>query len=72
MRPKVLFGRWNTEAERVKKAAKKVVDRKYKHCLQPHDLGPPEFGNNSGIKNREWEKNSKKRRKMELKIFTQD
>lgn len=64
----------NREAEQ-EKTSEKGLQKAYKHSLQPHDLAllrTSEFGNNSETKAEERGGNRKKRRKMELKIFTKE
>lgn len=64
----------NSEAEQ-EKTSEKGLEKAYKLSLQPHDLAllrTPDFGSNSETKTEEREGNRKKRRKMELKIFTKE
>lgn len=64
----------NREAEG-EKTSEKGSQKTYKHSLQPHDLAllwTPEFGSSSETKTEEPEGNRKKRRRMELKIFTKE
>lgn len=68
---------WEMENKEAKeeKTREKGAQKRHKHSLQPHDLAllrTPEFGSNSETKKEEPEGNRKRRRRVELKIFTKE